>query len=240
MNIWWLEQTEHDMPFEKEWLSTTESLRAAAIYFPKRRNEWLLGRWTAKQALAAWLGMPPLARVLAKFEVWPANSGAPEAFIANQPAAVSLSLSHRNGRALCVLAPVGVNVGCDLEVIEPHSDAFIEDYFTCEEKLRIRGTAEAHRDDVLALFWSAKESALKALHEGLRLDTRCVVVSTGELRDRNGWSPVRVEYDKGGTYEGWWQIDEGAVRTVVAQPSADPPVHLEVRHYTDECTVRCA
>jgi 4'-phosphopantetheinyl transferase len=240
MTIWWLEQTEQDIPTEKEWLSTTESLRVAAMYFPKRRNDWLLGRWTAKRALAAWLGMPHQPSVLSKIEVWAASSGAPEAFIANKPAAASLSLTHRSGRALCALAPAGVRIGCDLEMIEPHSDAFIEDYFTCEEKLRIRNTSAAQRDDVLALFWSAKESALKALHEGLRLDTRSVVVSTGELLDRHGWSPVRVQDDRGANYEGWWQIADGAVRTVVAERSVDPPLRLDVPHYNYESIACCA
>jgi 4'-phosphopantetheinyl transferase len=231
MNIWWLEQTEKDMPPEKKWLSTTESLRVAAMYFPKRRNEWLLGRWTAKRALAAWLEMPAHPQVLAQIEIWAASSGAPEAFIADKPAPVSISLSHRDGRALCMIAPVGVNLGCDLEVIEPHSDAFVEDYFTPEEKMAVRETPAADRAGVLTLFWSAKESALKALHEGLRLDTRSVAVSTGGLLDRNGWSPVRVRYVVGGMFQGWWQMADGVVRTVVADLPPDAPMHLECPTY---------
>ena len=92
----------------------------------------------------------------------------------------------------------GAELGCDLEIIEPRSDAFVADYFTTEEQALIARASAADRPRLLALLWSAKESALKALHEGLRLDTRCVIVSPfDESFDLNGWSPLRVRYTGG-------------------------------------------
>ena len=70
----------------------------------------------------------------------------------------------------------GAELGCDLEIVEPRSDAFIADYFTAEEQALIERTSAADRSLLLALLWSAKESALKALRAGLRLDTRSVIV----------------------------------------------------------------
>ncbi len=52
------------------------------------------------------------------------------------------------------------------------SDAFVADYFAPEEQTLIAHSSPADRELMLALLWSAKESALKALREGLRLDTR--------------------------------------------------------------------
>ena len=67
-------------------------------------------------------------------------------------------------------------LGCDLEVIEPHSDAFITDFFTAEEQALITKASAEDRFLVATLLWSAKESALKALHAGLRLGTLSVAV----------------------------------------------------------------
>ena len=63
-------------------------------------------------------------------------------------------------------------LGCDLEVIEPRSEEFVADYFTTEEQKMVSQAPIADRSKLLALLWSAKESALKALREGLRFDTR--------------------------------------------------------------------
>ena len=178
MDVYWLEQTEADMPVENDWLSASELARLNGMRFVKRRTDWRLGRWTAKRALACCLNLPdqPFHSLLASIEIRPAPSGAPEVFSANNPGLVAISLSHRSGVAACAVALSGGALGCDLEAIEPRSDAFVADYFTTEEQALIVQAPEADRPRLLALFWSAKESALKALRAGLRLDTRCVSV----------------------------------------------------------------
>ena len=61
----WLLQTAADLPPHREWLSPAENERLAGLEVSKRRQEWLLGRWTAKQVLAAYrpesLGRRPLS-----------------------------------------------------------------------------------------------------------------------------------------------------------------------------------
>lgn len=47
---------------------------------------------------------------------------------------MTVSLSHRAGLALCTVAPAGVALGCDLEPVEPRSDAFVADYLTPAER----------------------------------------------------------------------------------------------------------
>ena len=176
MDVYWLEQTEADLPAENDWLSASERLRLDGMRFAKRHADWRLGRWTAKRALAAYLNLPSHPQHLADIEIRSAPSGAPEVFIANQPAGVAISLSHRAGVAACAITLSGAELGCDLEIVEPRSDAFIADYFATEEQALIERTSAAERSLLLALLWSGKESALKALRTGLRLDTRSVTV----------------------------------------------------------------
>ena len=187
MNVYWLEQGEADVPAENDWLSVDEAVCVKGMHFSKRRSEWLLGRWTAKRALSVFLNVPAHPVVFKKMDIRPAASGAPEAFFDEQPAAVTISLSHRAGIAACAVAMSGVEMGCDLEIVEPRSDAFVADYFTVEEQALVARASAADRDRLLALLWSAKESALKALHAGLRLDTRWLGSATGELYRRSGF-----------------------------------------------------
>jgi 4'-phosphopantetheinyl transferase len=241
MNTYWLEQAEEDLPVEDDWLSARETARMESMRFAKRRMDWRLGRWTAKRALAVWLQVPAQPLVLAKIEVHPAPSGAPEAFLANKPVAATISLSHRAGRAMCAIAPPGVDLGCDLELIEPHSDAFVADYFTAEEQALVARATAQDRDRRLAMLWSAKESTLKALRTGLRVDTRCVIVSPAHVSVAlNGWSPLQVRYTDGRVFRGWWQRTDNILRTLVADPSPESPTPLKIPAYCSDRAACCA
>jgi len=224
--VYWLEQTEASVPAENDWLSARESAVLNGMRFAKRLADWRLGRWTAKHAVASFLDLPADARALAEIEIRAASSGAPEVLIANCSAAVTVSISHRSGASICAVALSGVDLGCDQEVIEPRSEAFVADYFTEDEQALVAQVCEAERSRLVTLLWSAKESALKALREGLRLDTRSVDVSPGDgAVDLNGWRPLRICAD-GRSFQGWWQQAHGMVRTFVADPPSDPPVLL--------------
>jgi 4'-phosphopantetheinyl transferase len=241
MNVYWLEQTEADVPAENGWLSSNEAVRLNGLRFAKRRTDWRLGRWTAKRALSVCLDMPAHPEVFKKMDIRPAASGAPEVFFANRPAGVTISLSHRDGIAACAVAMSGLEMGCDLETIEPRSEAFVTDYFTIEEQVAAAGASAADRPRLLALLWSAKESALKALHEGLRLDTRSVIVSPFAASfDLNGWSPLQVRYTGGQVFHGWWQNTSNILRTVVAAQPLNSPIRLAIPPHFFDCASRCA
>ncbi len=244
MEVLWLEQTMSDVSAEADWLSLGERQRMAAMRIPKRRDDWLLGRWTAKHAVAAYLQIASNPTTLASIEIRPATSGAPEAFVCGKPAAVSISLSHREGTGACVVTKPGVALGCDLEVVEPRCDAFITDYFTRQEQELVACAAsDAERFRVLALQWSAKESTLKALRTGLRLDTRCIAVDLDEAFARaveaeagtsgcgtpsaDSWYRMRTRYSNQ-VFEGWWDCDGNFVRTIVSLPASTAPVPLKI------------
>lgn len=249
MNLYWLEQTAADVPAENNWLSAGETLQLSGLRFPKRRGDWRLGRWTAKRAIAAHLNLPAHSSSLAAIEIRPAPSGAPDVFVADEPAAVAMSLSHSAETAVCAVMPSPVAVGCDLELIEPRSDGFFDDYFTAQEKAMVSRMPEADRPGLLTLLWSAKESALKALRVGLRADTRSVVVSLVDpisgLSDaeeymanpaatgRTYWFPLRVAGENGRVFQGWWQRAGNFMYTVVADPPLASPIRLEVTRGED-------
>jgi 4'-phosphopantetheinyl transferase len=109
IQVEWLLAERREVPEDDGWLSPEECKTLEALRLPKRRDDWRLGRWAAKQAISAFLGCPP-----GEIEVRSAPDGAPEAFLAGKPAPVSLSLSHRNGRAACAVVPHGIALGCDL------------------------------------------------------------------------------------------------------------------------------
>ena len=195
----------------------------------KRRDDWRLGRWTAKRALAARFGLPEHLHSLREIEIRPAASGAPEAFIADQPAEATISLSHRSGIGLCSVAPAGIALGCDLEMIEPHGDGFIADYFTNEEQGYISAAASVDHSQLVAILWSAKESALKALQAGLRMDTRDVTVHGIASLDRSDWAPLEVRHRDGQFFHGWWRRAGRMVRTVVADPGSEAPIAITIK-----------
>ncbi len=245
MNLYWLEQTAADVPAENHWLSAGETLLLSGLRFPKRRGDWRLGRWTAKRAVAAHLNLPAYPSALAAIEIRAAPSGAPDVFLADQPATIGMSLSHSAATAVCAVMPSPAAVGCDLELIEPRGAGFFDDYFTAEEQAMVSRMPEADRPWLLTLLWSAKESALKALRVGLRADTRSVVVSLvdpmrgpGDREEydadpaaihRSRWSPLRIAGENGRVFRGWWRRAGNFMYTVVADPPPASPILLEIR-----------
>jgi 4'-phosphopantetheinyl transferase len=198
--------------------------------FPKRRADWLLGRWTAKNAFAICFGFPTELQALRDIEICATPSGAPEVFFRNKPRIATISLSHRAGIGACAIAPSNTLLGCDLEVVEPHSNGFAADYFTAEEQALVAKSPGPDRSRLLALLWSTKESALKAVREGLRLDTRSMIVSFPHLPEsRSGdtvWSPLQVRSISGQILCGWWSQSGCLLRTVVGNTALAQPILL--------------
>jgi 4'-phosphopantetheinyl transferase len=217
VNVAWIEQTAAEVPRADTWLSSAERERLGGFRFEKRRADWRLGRWTAKVAVSRSLAVPDLASI----EIRPARNGSPRVFVADQAAPISISISHRNGTAMCAVSAPGTLLGCDLEAVEPRSEAFVADYFTESERAVISAAADSA---TAAVHWSAKESALKALGIGLGIDMRRLRV--GLEHAAGGWNPLTVDYARFRTFHGWWRHAGGLVRTVAAAPAPLPPVPI--------------
>ncbi|MFC4119853.1 4'-phosphopantetheinyl transferase family protein [Nonomuraea zeae] len=213
----WLARGEQHLPLGNDWLSPEEAKRAAGLRFTKRRTEFLVARWTSKEAMRLLYPAPPY-----ELEVRHHPSGAPEAYQAGRPLPVGMSLTDRAGWAVCLLGLTPGAVGCDLELVEPRSPRFVADYFTPQEQ-KVIGT-----DPLLAnLLWSAKESALKVLRTGLRRDTRSVEVSLGCGRPSAGWSRLTVRAVEGRVLYGWWRRFGDFVLTMAADEVTSAPSCLE-------------
>jgi 4'-phosphopantetheinyl transferase len=205
------------------------------MHIPKRHADWRMGRWTAKQAAAFFLNLPSDISSLDDIEIRAASSGAPEIFLCDREAPAAISLSHTASTALCTIAAPDTCFGCDLETIEPRDAAFVADYFTPEEQSLIAASPAPDRPLILAVLWSAKESALKALRAGLRLPTTSVSVSLNnqwrsslDRREPNfsgqeEWFPLSARGPAGQIFRGYWLRQSNLVRTVV---SAAPHFNL--------------
>lgn len=225
MSVAWLSQGEQHVPAELNWLTPREAARAARMRYPKRRNDFLLGRWTAKSTLARTLDLPSDPASLAAIEVWNASDGAPEPLVAGQPAAAAISMTDRAGWGVCLVDRPGVNLGCDLELVEPRTPAFVRDWLTPPEQDLVYADG-GDPDERANLIWSAKESALKVLRTGLRRDTRSVEVSlTGDTVD--GWAGLSVRAAEGEVFPGWWRRYGVFLLTVAADVEIAPPASLD-------------
>ena len=225
-SLYWLTRQSEDIPENDDWLSEAERDTLGGFRFAKRRNDWRLGRWTAKQAICARKALGPSA--LASIEIRAAGDGAPEALRNGTPGEISISISHSNGRGFCVVGPPEFSVGCDLERIEPREVQFFQDYFAPAE-IALLQNASTDRSLVAYLIWCAKESALKVLREGLRLDTRSVIISPEFGQPDGLWNAwTGCCQDSPRTFRGWWRSHDGFVYAMTADHSTASPQQLLV------------
>ena len=230
----WHSLGERSLPEARDWLAPGEIERVATMRYTKRRGEWLLARWTAKQALSAELGLADdpssLARIEIRTIIGGQAQGAPEVFVDGLRHEIGVSLTDRADWAVCVIGAVD-ELGCDLELVEARSNRFLRDYFTPREQAVVANPPfDASADAVANLIWSAKESALKVLRTGLRRDTRSVEVSFPIEQAVDGWQHLRVRTEEGRDLSGWWRQYGEFLLTVVAgrpvappRPLVDPP-----------------
>ncbi len=211
----------HQVPAELDWLTPVEQRRADGFRFEKRRRDWLLGRWTAKIAL---LGITGLShRNIARIEIASAPDGAPQPVLDGERCGVEVSLSHSNKRAFATVSQGTGALGCDIELVEPRSPAFIETYFTAAEAERIQRVGPGDRDTLVTMIWSAKESTLKALRTGLQADTRSVeVIDDGVIRD-SGWNTARTTAARAGAFSCLWRRDGQFVLSFVTRAPIETP-----------------
>jgi len=227
MTIRWLLLPASALPEGDGWLGFEERKVLASLRFAKRRSDWRLGRFVTKQALSSFAEIDTLDRI----QVIAATDGAPEVFIDGAKLDSGISISHREDLAACVISPKAT-VGCDLEAVEPRTSRFVNDFFTDRERAEVENTAGPQRERLVALTWSAKESALKALRVGLHRDTRSVEVQIDDL-DTNeaGWHALRATVspeDRG--FRGWWRREGGVVLTVMCESAeAIDPEQLGAR-----------
>ncbi len=208
-------------------LSGTEARLFDTLKTDKRRRDWILGRWTAKQLLQRMMVADRgCAWPFDAFTIYNRDNGAPAVF---SPLAktldLTLSISHAGTMAFCATVPrANWPLGADLERVEARDDAFVADFFTAPEISLIASAPAAQRDTLITAIWSAKEAALKALQLGLTVDTRAVSCDLGPSLPAPGqWLPLTYALDperlgRRPPLAGWWALAPGFALTLAAQP----------------------
>jgi 4'-phosphopantetheinyl transferase len=235
----WLSVAEAEVPAGDAWLGARERAVLDGLRIAPRRASWRLGRWAAKRALSAWLEVGEgAADSDAAIELLAAADRAPEAWVEGQRCELSISISHRSGRAVAVVAGAGTAIGCDLELIEPRSDAFVREWLSTPEQDAVARVAPGERPLATNLVWTAKEAAAKVRRAGLRLDVRGARVDLGsaelpadlgtaDLPVDGDWRPLHVVWSDGHPVTGgWWRAADGWVVSVAGEPGVGQPVPL--------------
>lgn len=210
----WLTLERADVPSGDSWLDAAEREAQHRLVIDKRRADWRLGRWTAKRAVAAFLKLEEPARVGVRVKA----SGAPEAWVDGAQADLVISISHSHERGFCCVSSKTVKLGCDLEHVETRSERMLRDFFT-EKEIESLGSPPSplYANGI----WCAKESALKLIEEGLRLDTRSVAAT---LEPSSGAEWVRARVTGAVDSAGWWCERGGYVLCVMSRPELKPEV----------------
>lgn len=237
----WMQVSAEQVPDGDRWLTRAERATLRRLAFEPRRGDWRMGRWAAKRAVTEWLSARDLPMSHEEVEVVAAGDGHPEVRVPGMTEPPGISLSHGDGAAVCAVLPRDRAVGCDIERVLDRSPAFVSAYMTAREQEWVAERPLLDRPRLVTLLWSAKESALKALREGLRLDVRTVEVlrprteldaAVGEWRRL----VVQVGEPRPQLFWGWWQERDCSVVVIVVgggeQEASPPPVQLtaEPRH----------
>ena len=160
----------------------------------QRREEWTLGRWTAKRLLAECLAEERRHTVrLDRLRIDRREDGSPIPVTEDgEPLAWTISLSHSAGSTLCGAVP-GTDrlLGVDLELVEPRHPAIADQFFAAEERKGLDRLPQAERDRQFTRLWSGKEAVLKAFRVGLSGDTRSVVIEV-DPEPRDEWREERL------------------------------------------------
>lgn len=231
--IYWLVQSDADLPVGTDWLSPMEAARYAALRSPKRRQAWLLGRWTAKRLMQVVIEQTELIHEpLDHFVIAVSPVGTPLARWA--PATgprrqFTLSLSHSGDSAFSALILGQAHgLGAQMERIAPRPETLSAAYFTEAEIAQVECAPACLHDMLITALWSAKEAALKAVRLGVAADTRTVECRLAPLSTAlASWSTFMVRWDGQRVprplpaLQGWWRLAGDFVLTLAA-PAQTP------------------
>lgn len=139
------------------WLSASERKRSEAITAPRRRAQFLAGRWALRKLIATELEVDPLDCVLLAEENGPPRFSEKGRF----PDSLHLSLSHSGDVVACAIA--GSPVGIDVEACRERrlTDSLLAAALSPRERGRIEGLPEADVRSSFYAAWTLKEAWIK-------------------------------------------------------------------------------
>ncbi|WP_428059725.1 4'-phosphopantetheinyl transferase family protein [Candidatus Avelusimicrobium stercoris] len=155
----------NNLPPAEEILGAKESAFFQTLRFPKRRTEWLGGRFALKELVQQATGADKK-----EIEILPQPSGKPLLRVGGKDSPLAFSITHSHGFAVAGLAKEDTVLGIDLEKTAHRIEAWAKDFFHPTELTE-------KSDTFLTALWTQKEALVKVLGTGLSLnsyDVRCV------------------------------------------------------------------
>ena len=141
-----------------------------AIRSARRRQEWLMGRLAAKEAVRGRLEARGMAPEAAAIAIRPDAMGCPRAAgpaVEASGAPMAISIAHTRGVAAAVAGATADGLGLDIERIDRRRGDYERAAFSDEERRRLdAGPADQRAERALRLF-CAKEAVAKAIGRGL-------------------------------------------------------------------------
>jgi 4'-phosphopantetheinyl transferase len=158
-----LQQSESQILYFKECLSSDELARAERFYFPEHRQRFIVGRGSLRTILGRYLGVEP-SQVNFDYQ----QRGKPVLSSQFLDSGLFFNLSHSQNLGL-----LGVSyqrlIGVDLEYIRPMSDleSLAKRFFLSKEYEVIKLLSPEQQQQVFFRYWTCKEAYLKATGDGL-------------------------------------------------------------------------
>lgn len=158
-----------------------------------RREEWLMARIAAKEALREWAQRSQgMALASADFEIRSDAEGRPSAHCAVLPgiALPGLSLTHSRRWAMALLTPPGTAAGLDYQRLQGVDAELLQaGAFTDAERAKLAAIGGSDSLRASAAIWCAKEAAAKAHGSGFAGNPLAWEVVEISLERRGGTQP---------------------------------------------------
>ena len=164
------------------------------LHYDRRRYSYLLGRYSAKGALAGASGSTNGR------EFWIQNGVLGEPCVEGSP--FSLSIAHADTWGIAVAGPQSLRLGIDVESKDRFHKPILE-LLRSPEYDRVRSIA-THDADAQGILWTAKESLAKCL--GIGFSTPLRIFEVGDLAHRG--SVYSVKFTNFPTHQGYvWSLN---------------------------------
>lgn len=164
----------------RQWGTAREQTTYQKFSCEKRKKDWLLGRLTAKELIQKYyLSLCGTRLSFPEIEILNAPSGKPYFQpLASMPDCPALSISHSQGLAFCSLQELTPRegFGIDIEYASPRPSLFVDTFYNAQEQKHLAAYQGKEHTQAVTAIWSLKESVLKALGHGLRMDTNKITV----------------------------------------------------------------
>lgn len=159
-----------------QYLHPRERTYCSRLRFKKRITSYVVGRFVAKNAVAALSGQQDLTNILIQHGIF----SQPIVVSGGQNIQVSITHSEEFGAALAF--PEEHPLGIDIEKIKSHTSEVLDNEMTPAERECIRSWPLS-RETCLTLLWTAKEALSKILKTGLTTPFEILEIPKFELYD---------------------------------------------------------